>query len=75
MKIARPDEIRAAPLYANRPEYRERRPRSRSDAVSLIWTSSTPMTEEEIAARMHGQMFEDEPRALRARALFRFQPR
>ncbi len=75
MKIARPEEMRAVPLYANRPEYRERRPRSRSDTVSLVWTSSTPMTEEEIAARMHGQLFEDEPRALRAHALFRFQPR
>ena len=75
MKIARPDEMRPNPLYAHRPEYRDRRPRSRSDTVSLVWTSATPMTEEEIAARMHGQQFEDDPRALRARALFRFQPR
>ena len=75
MKIARPDDLRPTPLYTNRPEFRDRRPRSRSDSVSLVWTSATPMTEEEIAARMHGQQFEDDPRALRTRALFRFQPR
>ena len=75
MKIARPDELRASPLYTNRPEFRERRHRTRSDTVSLVWTSSTPMTEEEIAARMQGQIFEDEPRALRTSPRFRFQPR
>ena len=73
MKIAGPNNLRP-PMYPNRPEL-PRRVRPRSDVVSLVWTSATPMTEEEIAARLHGQMFEDEPRALRARARFRFQPR
>ncbi len=75
MKITRPEHMRPTPMYTNRHEVRERRPRSRSDTVSLVWTSATPMTEEEIAARLHGQQFEDDPRALRTRALFRFQPR